>query len=639
MKQRKYSVRILLFLLLLLLLIAKQSHLFIGPSVSLNYDSLLETIKRKYDSEKNPANKRQWLSMAIESGASRKFLRDRGWEIGKRISASTTKWIKEGKTGEAFVPKGRPNKVFSVLEEVKEFLKKDDVSYIAANRIIRKKMYDAGTENRLTPKKKERSVRYLNMSRDALFTKWKQEHPNAMIKNTKFQELVKKFFPEYKQAKKESDLCHICEQGKNSEKQFQKILRQVCSGNCDRNNQSCTCPINQIQQQIINAHLVVKKICETHRHQKTSQKAAYNKQIEELKVGQAILVLDYKQNIQLKQSQRELGNDWFNKPQRTCFGAVLLYLDRNDQKLKKHPFDILSTNLSHNSLFTITAIEAVLGHEFFISQEFTSLSIWNDGGASLKNKEVLHYLGEFYQQNKVDLQWNVFTEYHGKSVCDTRFSNISSFLKRYSEQKDKVINTDEDLITAIKEGQHSANENRVRKNKAAVLSTQIQLDIPEKEEMTIFKLDNIKQFHSFIFTQQGIQVKVLTSDTFNNLVKYNSKTETRKNKPPKIGTVYIPKTPEQIASSLVATYKKHESQHKFQSGEIQGSKERKKTRQRLLPTKKRRREEEEEDTNSISDEDSQERLTDVAFTRSSKKRKILEENNARELLKVKFPIF
>ena len=69
----------------------------------------------------------------------------------------------------------------------------------------------------------------------------------------------------------------------------------------------------------------------------------------------------------------------------------------------------------------------------FTAFQFENVYFWTDGGPGhFKTFELVHY---FYslQQKKIfkQVHFNYFIEYHGKSICDSHFSVLSSIIKKY----------------------------------------------------------------------------------------------------------------------------------------------------------------------------------------------------------------
>ena len=97
-----------------------------------------------------------------------------------------------------------------------------------------------------------------------------------------------------------------------------------------------------------------------HKLLKDDQRSEYQKLIENLTEGNAVIVMDYKQNVKLKGASEELSNDYYNRPQRTVFNIAIFTSNK-----KLNHFTFLSADLTHTSFFAINAFKQVLEHPDF----------------------------------------------------------------------------------------------------------------------------------------------------------------------------------------------------------------------------------------------------------------------------------
>ena len=106
----------------------------------------------------------------------------------------------------------------------------------------------------------------------------------------------------------------------------------------------------------------------------------------------------------------------------------------------------MSSCLSHGSYFVTSALYKVLKNQFF--DKFNTLKIWSDNTKNLKSYELASF---FYNlSTKKTISWSFFTQYHVKSICDCRFSWISSALESYSSTNKGEIKSTNDVFMSIK---------------------------------------------------------------------------------------------------------------------------------------------------------------------------------------------
>ena len=137
--------------------------------------------------------------------------------------------------------------------------------------------------------------------------------------------------------------------------------------------------------------------------------------------------------------------------------------------------------------------------ESFLKHKFSDINIWMDNSPNqFKTKELFSYfcdLPVIYDY----VQWNFFIEYHGKSHCDTRFSQISNMLKLHVMNiNNPPIQNTQELIQAITNQQKDQNICREKNEKDIIESTQLNLiisNIPIQKENLV--ISNFKFLHSF----------------------------------------------------------------------------------------------------------------------------------------------
>jgi hypothetical protein len=219
---------------------------------------------------------------------------------------------------------------------------------------------------------------------------------------------------------------------------------------------------------------VTLEIVKKHKENKAIQRKAFLKQRQNLQAGEFLLMMDFKANLQLMEIQRQVGCDFYNKPQRTCFGAYIYFLGP-EKKIVKHPYDIFFKCLNHDAHFVGSSLDLIFSDQWFKDHHFKLGIFWMDGGPHFKNLKLANYF-QGLKDSKLffAVEWNFFVENHGKNPCDSRFSLISTWLTVWSLKFQKEIRTTQDLIEAVQSGQACSNEcRRPKKNKPMIFSTQL----------------------------------------------------------------------------------------------------------------------------------------------------------------------
>ena len=164
---------------------------------------------------------------------------------------------------------------------------------------------------------------------------------------------------------------------------------------------------DKIIEELKNNILLLRK----HKEFQAYQKNHYDETVKNLKENQVILIIDFKENILLNKTDRQISTDYCFRNTVTLLGIVLLKLDQNKKLVKKY-YSLISEEISKSNFLVQSAL-----NKFFIdeSSEFNgcqNLQIFCDNGPHFRAQEFLHYLkGKSEKFIKVEL--NYFCEYHG----------------------------------------------------------------------------------------------------------------------------------------------------------------------------------------------------------------------------------
>lgn len=120
-----------------------------------------------------------------------------------------------------------------------------------------------------------------------------------------------------------------------------------------------------------------------------------------LKTGEAVIVMDFKENLRLNRAPEELGRDFYNAPQRGVFGIVVWY--REGEDLVKQEVDIVSECLNKDSQFVRESIDILRNKlDFWQQLSIHSVNIWTDNcGSHFKTKEMMAYFAKWKNTEKV----------------------------------------------------------------------------------------------------------------------------------------------------------------------------------------------------------------------------------------------
>lgn len=320
----------------------------------------------------------------------------------------------------------------------------------------------------------------------------------------------RKGFKIFKKARKQTDKCEICSNGRlviahlgRLEKQYPGITAEKFCETFDANEEI----FEERQHSDFDEHVLIKvqglkrekKFFEEHFAGKNLQREAFNKEVDDLKKSlegdKALVILDFKQNVALNGGPVELSHQFFQRSQRTVLGFVVLQNNGNGS-VKKTYVNFLSEILNHDALFVADCMKKLMTLEIFSKTKI--LSFWTDAGPHFRCGEFAHCLFEtLFSQNKFSrVTWSLFVEKHGKNLCDAHFSSLSGWLKN-AELKTHITTTEE-LVKAWE--REIADENFVahQKGKPArnvIFQTMTRNVLPKKKNT--LKIPIIKSLYSF----------------------------------------------------------------------------------------------------------------------------------------------
>jgi|GEM_PF-5095479 len=321
------------------------------------------------------------------------------------------------------------------------------------------------------------TVRCINNTFQSLYFKFLQDNEDIDFSYPTFRDQIPK---QFKKAKRRTDVCAICEQGKINAKKLESCIN------------------DDEKKKLLDADFAYR----LHLQMKVTQREFFKDTCDNLKTGEAVLVFDYKENVSLNITHTQLNQDFYCTPQRTMFGVVLAYVNKTGQ-LVKHYFDILSKCLSHNGFFSCSAVDLILSHPEFKRHKFSKLFLFSDNGAHFINYEFLNYISSISTKHSIDqVVWSQFCAYHGKCWCDSRFSLITRLLNNYVAKGNRSIKTEKALFDALQEETTRINKERSKLNKNQIESTQIMLDV---QSIPVDKIqidfNAIKCFYHFSFNK------------------------------------------------------------------------------------------------------------------------------------------
>lgn len=191
-----------------------------------------------------------------------------------------------------------------------------------------------------------------------------------------------------------------------------------------------------------------KQLSAIEQHKKTDdhQKAQLKNEIDQLKVNECIVIIDFKENLRIGGGPEETKKEYFEQSFISDLGAAVI--TKENGNIAKSYYNFFSEILTHDSLYSGDCIKELFSRNEM--KRYKNVSIWSDGGKHFKSKEFLARVFEnVHKTLKINIKVNFFAEYHGKNIVDGHFGTISKWLKECLTHKE--IKTIDGLIASFKD--------------------------------------------------------------------------------------------------------------------------------------------------------------------------------------------
>ena len=319
-----------------------------------------------------------------------------------------------------------------------------------------------------------------------------------------------------RRAKRKTDMCEICQKGEEAtqllkeaaEREPKRVRLDDPAATTATATAAAAAPDTSNNSNLEAARENV-RLYHVHQQVARFQREHYVNSRNQLKVGEVLIVMDFKENLKLGSGPVEVGQDFYQKTQVSCLGFAV-HIGHSDRPHTTHYFDVLSYCLSHDGLFVHEALRLVLpAVQDLAGCPISDLELWMDCGPHFRCAEVLYdVLIDLPQQYSLPvIRANYFAEHHGKSIVDGHFGHVSRAVSRWC-QTQRLIDI-KDLCSAITAYFSANGSSDVRP---------IVMDTPKRSAISkIVLLDDMKKIkisekYCFIAAEQQILCSCLSKE-------------------------------------------------------------------------------------------------------------------------------
>ena len=369
----------------------KEFKFYFENEIETRNNKILKNLSNYYNVTDDLKEKTRLLSCISFLG--RKKLKDCGFNLKENSITQANNHIKPKKDENNLDKCRKPGDKleFNLIpnKPLDEIRKKEVIDFLNANSTI------SSSHSKQKNGKSPKPVKILHDSNLELHKKYKKEVNNPVSLST-FYKLSNEDFTT---KKKLTDLCPLCEQLKRNTSSLKKRINELkLHPNCEIISDDCI--FDKCGQTIFNLEKKDEIIEELrnnilllnrHKELKVYQKNHYDSTVKNLRENEVILIIDFKQNISLNQTDRQISVDWYNNKAATLLGVVLLKLDQN-KKLERKYFSLVSEDIPKSNFLVQSALNKFFENE---QQEFygkTNIKLFCDNGPHFRCKEFLSYL-------------------------------------------------------------------------------------------------------------------------------------------------------------------------------------------------------------------------------------------------------
>lgn len=329
---------------------------------------------------------------------------------------------------------------------VSEFAESDEISRFSANKVITIQVDGVATQ---VPKK------WWNFPKNQIWARWRESHPTLQISQSAFNKLLRKECPHIKVCRRKTDMCTTCQEGQRVNGKLNKLKEKLAAlhSHCPPRHAS-KCQENKCRQVTpeqrdkLSEWQTIVEDFQYHFQHKEHQQQQFEICKQQVDAGHGLLIIDFKENLHLNMASEETSHNYYNRPQRAYFSLTLYYRTQQGQLNTKF-FDCISTTLSKDSWWVTHALTHIFQSNAWKDMHINTATLWMDNGPHFRSHELFRFFFDCPSKFKLKINWNFFTENHGKSICDSHFSKVSNALKTYSLQQQMVVDGTEAAMRAI----------------------------------------------------------------------------------------------------------------------------------------------------------------------------------------------
>ena len=186
------------------------------------------------------------------------------------------------------------------------------------------------------------------------------------------------------------------------------------------------------------------------------QRNQFNKMVRNMMAGKygtktAIIVTDWSENYGIKDGRKLTSDQYFKQNKCQILGMVIYYHDGDDYHADSN-FVLSDLDVKRDAFTAVDEIRKRI-EELKIKKGIDNILVWSDGSTTeFLCKHIFGNLGKLSSLLNINLSWNYFGNFHGKSICDSEFARYKTALDRELLKDKRKFTNAEDIYNFCQEG-------------------------------------------------------------------------------------------------------------------------------------------------------------------------------------------
>lgn len=263
-------------------------------------------------------------------------------------------------------------------------------------------------------------------------------------------------------------------------------------------------PVNELQTMGEPLTACARTLNLYHRHvlRAVWQSNAVREVVQNLKVGEVLIILDHKQKIE-PVNFNESSEEYYGKKGISLLGFAVRWRTVENGPIQTHFVDAVSLNSKQDGV----QVQAILTQVFPLITQLIPAArrviLLSDNGAAFTCKENMKYVWkrnkDFWGLALTVTRWIFFEAQCGKTILDTHFAYVGLLIRRFA-RKVRAVKLHQDVFDALADGDGIANTTTV----LIIFPADVDDDEPIQATSEDVAIQQVRRIHDIIFNGETV---------------------------------------------------------------------------------------------------------------------------------------